>query len=135
VSLDAVAAELSWPDASTRALYRKLEIRGEAVPPLTNRRVGKRLTVTCPHCLRTRSLSPSVVLTLNTDVCFECLHRPPTITRNKLVAECPRCGARRLLSKAQVAERSAGLQTLCRRCAMAKARAARSAHGSARSAP
>jgi DNA invertase Pin-like site-specific DNA recombinase len=89
VSLETVATELSWPVASTRALYRKLEIRGEAVPPLTNGRVGKRLTVTCPHCLRPRSLAPAVVLSLKTDVCFECLHRPPLITPNKLVAECP----------------------------------------------
>lgn len=135
VSLDATAAELSWPVAATRTLYRKLEIRGEAVPPLTNARVGRRLTVTCPHCLRTRSLAPAVVLSLKTDVCFECLHRPPSITPNRLVAECPECGARRLLWRSEAAARSAGLQSLCRRCSMAQGRAARRAHSMARSRP
>jgi DNA invertase Pin-like site-specific DNA recombinase len=133
VSLDAVANELSWPLALTRLLYRKLEIRGEAVPPLTNACIGTRLTLTCPRCLRTRSLAPAVVLSLKTDECFDCLHRRPDIVPNKLVAECPACGARRLLSKSQVARRSAGLHTLCRRCAMAKGRAVRWARGSARS--
>jgi DNA invertase Pin-like site-specific DNA recombinase len=133
VSLDAVANELSWPVKSTRTLYRKLEIRGEPVPPLRNARVGKRLTVTCPHCLRTRSLAPVVVLSLRTDVCFECLHRPPVVVPNKLVAECPTCGARRLLYRSEVAERSAGLQTPCRKCSMAKGREAGRARRSARS--
>jgi len=124
VSLEAVAGKLSWPVKSTRALYRKLEIRGEAVPPLTNARVGKRLTVACPHCLRTRSLAPKVVLSLKTDVCFDCLHRPPVIVPNKLVAVCPACGARRLLYKNEVARLSAGLKTLCRSCSRAKGLAA-----------
>jgi DNA invertase Pin-like site-specific DNA recombinase len=124
VSLEAVAGELSWPVKSTRTLYRKLEIRGEAVPPLTNRRVGKRLTVTCPHCLRARSLAPKVVLSLKTDVCFDCLHRPPVIVPNKLVAECPGCGARRLFYKNEVARLSAGLKTPCRKCSMGKGLAA-----------
>jgi len=124
ISLEAVADELSWPVESTRSLYRKLEIRGEAVPLLTNGLVGRRLTVTCPHCLRTRSLAPAVVMSLKTDVCFECLHRPPVITPNRLVAECPSCGARRLLTQAQAASRSAGLRTPCRRCSMANGRAA-----------
>jgi DNA invertase Pin-like site-specific DNA recombinase len=131
VSLEGLADELSWPVSSTRAIYRKLEFRGEPVPHLLNGRVGKRLTVTCPHCLRSRSLAPTVVLTLKTDVCFDCLHRPPVITPNRLVAECPECGARRLLSKSAVAACSAGLLTLCRMCSLAKGRALRSA----RSAP
>jgi len=116
VSLAAVAKELSWPCDATRTLYRKLELRGEAVPPLNNRRVGRRLTVTCPHCLRNRSLAPAVVLSLQTDVCFECLHRPPVMTTNRLVAECPGCGARRLLRNHEVATRSSGLQTPCHKC-------------------
>jgi DNA invertase Pin-like site-specific DNA recombinase len=129
VSLEAVANELAWPVTSTRTMYRKLELRGEAVPPLTNARAGKRLTVTCPHCLRVRSLTPAVVLTLKTDVCFECLHRPPLRTPNKLVAECPTCGKRRLLYPSEVAARSAGLATPCRACTMAEGRAAGRASG------
>ncbi len=124
VSLKAIAQKIGWPVASTRTLYRKLELRGEAVPPLANARSGKRLSVTCPHCLRVRSLTPAVVLTLTTDVCFECLHRPPIITPNKLVAICPDCGAKRLLYPSEVAERSVGLDTPCRTCAMARGRAA-----------
>ncbi|MBP7677010.1 MAG: hypothetical protein KBB14_11865 [Thermoanaerobaculia bacterium] len=33
VSLVRLATELSWPVRSTRTLYRKLELRGEAIPP------------------------------------------------------------------------------------------------------
>ena len=124
ISLEGIAEELGWPVESTRTLYFKLEIRGEAVPPLKNGRVRRRLTVTCPHCLRTRSLAPEVVLSLTTDVCFECLHRPPVITPNKLVAVCPECGARRLLRPAEVASLSSGLATRCRSCSMERGRAA-----------
>jgi DNA invertase Pin-like site-specific DNA recombinase len=124
VSLVRLAAELSWPVRSTRTLYRKLELRGESIPRLTTGGVGRRLTVSCPHCLRTRSLAPEVVLELKTDVCFECLHRPPVITPNRLVAECPACGARRLLTPAEVARRSGGLKSLCLRCSGIRAGAA-----------
>ena len=116
VSLVRLAAELSWPVHSTRTLYRKLELRGEEIPALTTGGVGRRLKVTCPHCLRTRSLAPEVVLELKTDVCFECLHRPPVITPNRLVAECPACGARRLLTPSEVAQRSEGVKSLCQSC-------------------
>jgi len=132
VSLRAVANELSWPVTSTRTLYRKLECRGEGVPPLRNHRPGKRLSVTCPLCLRTRFLAPAIVLSLNTDVCVDCLHGPLVIGPNKLVAECPACGARRLLYKSEVAARSAGLQTPCRKCTMAKGREAGRPRRSAR---
>jgi DNA invertase Pin-like site-specific DNA recombinase len=132
VSLEAVAGELGWPVTSTRTLYRKLDLRGEILPPLKNGRTLKRLTVTCPHCLRTRSLTPAIVLSLKTDVCFECLHRPPVITPNRLVAECPECGARRLLRPSEVATRSRGLQTPCRQCSMARGRAAGRAHSANR---
>jgi|SRR5664280_608769 len=133
VSLEAVADELLWPVISTRMLYRTLELRGEAVPSLRNARVGRRLSVTCPCCLRMRSLAPGVVLSLKTDVCPDCLPRPPVIGPNKLVAECPACGKSRLLYKSVIASRPAGLQTLCRTCSMAKGRAAGRARGSARS--
>ena len=124
VSLVRLAAELSWPVRSTRTLYRKLELRGEAIPSLTTGGVARRLTVTCPHCLGTRFLAPETVLELKTDVCFECLHRPTVITPNRLVAECPACGARRLLSPAEVARRSGGLKSLCLRCSGIRAGAA-----------
>jgi Glycosyltransferase Family 4 len=75
----------------------------------------------------------AVVLSLKTDVCPDCLPRPLVIGPNKLVAECPACGKRRLLYKSVIASRPAGLQTLCRTCSMAKGRAAGRARGSARS--
>jgi hypothetical protein len=124
VSLEQIAAELGWPARPTRTLYRKLDLRGVSLPPLKNRPRGRRLTVTCPHCLRKRSLTPGVVLSLKTEVCFECLHRPPVITPNRLVAECPECGARRLLTPSAAAARSQGLATPCRACSMARGRAA-----------
>ncbi len=124
VNLKQVASELAWPARSVRTLYRKLEIRGEVLPALRNGTPAKRLTVTCPHCRRDRSLSATTVLSLRTDVCFECLHRPPQLTPNKLVAECPLCGARRLLYPSEVASRSSGLETPCRKCTMARGRAA-----------
>lgn len=122
VSLRAIAEEIGWPVASARTLYRKLEIRGENLPALKNTRSRKRLTVICPHCLRSRSLAPAVVLSLRTDVCFECLHRPPVRTPNRLVVVCPDCGMRRLLTPSDVARRSGGLETPCRKCTLRRAR-------------
>lgn len=61
VDLEEVATSLGWPVAATRTLYRKLELRGGAVPPLWNAPARRRLTVTCPHCLRPRSLAVKVI--------------------------------------------------------------------------
>jgi DNA-directed RNA polymerase subunit RPC12/RpoP len=122
ICLSAVARELGWPAAATRTLYRKLDIRGESLPALTNGRGGKRLTVTCPHCLKKRSLRAKVVLSLKTDVCFECLHRPPTLTKNRFVAVCPDCGKRRLVPPWEAVKLSAGLETPCHACTMEKGR-------------
>ena len=122
VSLFAVSQRLGWPVATVRSLYRKLEFRGEPLPELANASPRTKVQMTCPHCLRVRFLSPKVALELETDVCFECLHRPPVRTSNRLVAVCPQCGARRLLAPNQVARRSSGLETLCRRCSMTDGR-------------
>lgn len=116
VSLEAVAKELTWPVNATRTLYRKLERRGEAVPPLTNGMVGRRLTVVCPHCLKERKLAAKVVLSLTTDVCFECLHRPAVRSPNPHVTVCPKCGLRRLCPEAAPPAGPEQQPSLCHRC-------------------
>ncbi|MCE7956539.1 recombinase family protein [Acidobacteria bacterium ACD] len=116
VSLEAVAIELSWPVDAARTLYRKLELRGETVPPLTNGIAGRHLTVVCPHCLKARKLSPKVVLSLTTDVCFECLHRTPVRSRNPHVAVCPKCGIRRLRVEGEIPAGEANQPSVCHRC-------------------
>ena len=123
LNLGVLAADLGWPPKATRNLYRKLEIRGVKLPPLGNNRPARTILVICPHCGRTRHLSPSVALNLDTDVCFECLHRPPLRRPNPLVARCPRCGAKRLIQPRRLKERPGALTTLCRACNLAQGRA------------
>lgn len=116
LNMGEIAKELHWSYDAVRTLYRKLELRGEPMPPLSNGVGVKRIAVTCPHCLGVRQLTVKAVLTLKTEVCFECLHRPPVITRNRLVAECPSCGARRLFRPCDVKSRRDGVNSLCGRC-------------------
>lgn len=132
VSLASVAHRLGWPVGAARTLYRKLDLRGESLPPMHGGKVAAKLRVTCPQCLRVRSLFPKVARELGTDVCFECLHRPPEHTPKRLAAVCPQCGARRFLTASGVAKRSAGLETPCLRCSLAKARNKRIAARKAR---
>jgi DNA invertase Pin-like site-specific DNA recombinase len=116
LSLRHVADDLGWPLPVTRSMYRRLDLRGETMPPLRGgTRVG-RITVTCPHCLRDRLLAPSTLLRLQTEVCFDCLHRPVVKTRNRHVAICPACGEKRLLTDSELKARSNGTETLCLRC-------------------
>lgn len=116
VSLRAVAKELSWPVDAVSTLYRKLELRGEPVPPLASQVARRCLTVICPHCGKTRTLALKVVLSLTTDVCFECLHRPPLRSPNPHVFVCPRCGLRRLRSEGASSAPQGEEPTLCHRC-------------------
>jgi hypothetical protein len=122
LTLAKVADRLGWPVAATRKVYRTLELRGEKLPPLSNGTPGVKVRMTCPHCLRVRSLAPKIAVSLETEVCFECLHRAPVRTPNKLIAICPKCGSRRLLYPSEVAARSAGLDTQCRACSLADGR-------------
>jgi hypothetical protein len=125
LNLATVAEQLRWPAAAVRTMYRKLEFRGEPLPPLVNGTSVVKVQMTCPRCHRIRFLSPRVAVRLHTDTCFDCLHLPPVPKPKRLAAVCPRCGLCRLLTPLQVKQRSAGLETLCRLCSMAKARSRR----------
>ncbi len=124
LSLIKLAKELGWPVTPTRTMYQRLVTRGVALPPLPNQLKVARVKLTCPHCDRTRLLTPKVALSLDTDVCFECLRRPPVRTPNPLVVVCPRCGERRLVRRNRG---GATTDTLCQACVLAVGRERRRA--------
>lgn len=113
VSLTELARALGWPVSLTRSMYKRLSLRGVDLPPLKNGATAARVKVTCPHCYRARHLTPKVLAGLDTDVCFECLHRPVVKRPNPFVEICPACGARRTKSEAATAKSDA---KLCGRC-------------------
>lgn len=116
VSIRSLADELQWPVTKTRLMYRKLSLRGVALPQPRSGRPGRRISVTCPHCFKQRLLLPETLLRLETEVCFECLHRPVARTNNRLVVTCPRCGDKRLLLNYEVKELRDGVHSLCGAC-------------------